>query len=61
MNMTFSVVKDFYELFEYSKIYKFFSSVRDEYKDKINYYDEFLYTIKKHSHENAKMEKENIK
>lgn len=50
MNMTFSVVNDFYELFEYSKIYKFFSSVRDEYKDKISYYDEFLYAIKKHSY-----------
>lgn len=50
MNMIFSVVNDFYELLEYSKIYKFFSSVRDEYKDKISYYDEFLYAIKKHSY-----------
>ena len=50
MNMTSNVVRDFYELIEYSKIHKFFDSVKDEYKNKISYYDEFLYAIKKHSY-----------
>ena len=46
----FDRVKDEYKLIEYSKIHKFIDSTKDEYKNKISYYDEFLYAIKKHSY-----------
>ena len=40
---------DTYDLIEYSKLFEFFDSKKKLYENKISYYNEFLYAIKKHS------------